>query len=105
MDHNLIDPDSIDAYLKVLYNGTAVRTKVYTMKDRKVKWNQEVLIPVELPLRDETIKIQLWDSDTVVDEFVCSLDIPIKSILNYERKNYRETGNSRMKWINFYGPP
>lgn len=57
MDSNLMDPDSIDAYLKIKYNNTTIRTKVYTMKDRRVFWHQEVMIPVEIPLREEKIKI------------------------------------------------
>lgn len=39
-----------------------------------------------------------------MDEFVCTVDVSVKSILKFERKDYRE-GPSRMKWINFYGPP
>lgn len=61
MDQNLFGEDSIDAYLKVTYNGKTQRTKVVTMKERVVHWNQEMMIPIEEPLREDHIKVQLWD--------------------------------------------
>ena len=75
------------------------------MENERVTWNVEMLIPVEIPLREDKIKIQLWDWDPVVDEFVCSMDIPVKSILKYTQEDINDSGNTKMKWINFYGPP
>lgn len=105
MDTNLIGPEgTIDAYCKVTYGGKTQKTKVKTMENNRVIWNEQMMIPVELPLREETIKIQLWDWDTLVDEFVCSLEMKVKQILKYERETVDE-GASRIKWVNFYGPP
>ena len=75
------------------------------MENSKVVWNVEMLIPVELPLREENIKVQLWDWDPLVDEFVCSLDLPVKSMLKYTQTDASDSNNSKMKWLNFYGPP
>jgi hypothetical protein len=41
---------TIDAYVKLTYNNTKLKTKVYTMKDNRVEWFQEMLIPVTLPI-------------------------------------------------------
>lgn len=57
------------------------------MKDERVIWNQEMRIPIELPLREESIKIQLWDWDALVDEFVCSTELKVANILKYERES------------------
>ena len=76
------------------------------MKDERVIWNQEMRIPIELPLREESIKIQLWDWDALVDEFVCSTELKVANILKYERESLDDDSvQPRMKWINFYGPP
>lgn len=74
---------TIDAFCKVTYSGETQKLKYATMKNDRVIWNQVMMIPIELPLREETIKIQLWDWDPFVDEFVCSTEINVKSILKY----------------------
>ena len=39
-----------DGYLKIQLDSTSkVKTKVDTMKNKKIEWDQEVLVPVELP--------------------------------------------------------
>ena len=106
MDYELFTEGTIDAYLKIIYNGQTLKTKVAKQdpETRRAFWEQAVWIPVEIPLRDDRVKIQLWDYDALVDEFVCSLTIPVKSMLKYVRTNPRE-GPSRLNWINLYGPP
>jgi hypothetical protein len=109
MDNNLLgEAVGIDAYLKITYAGTTQKTKVVAMKNERVIWNQEMRIPIEMPLREETIKIQLWDWDTLVDEFVCSTELKVANILKYDCESYPgmdDHTDTRMKWINFYGPP
>lgn len=54
----MFEDGSIDAYLKVTYNGVTLRT--CTAKPdgkRHFKWEEVMLIPIELPLRDDRIRI------------------------------------------------
>lgn len=58
MDWGMFEDGSIDAYLKVTYNGVTLRT--CTAKPdgkRHFKWEEVMLIPIELPLRDDRIRI------------------------------------------------
>jgi hypothetical protein len=59
MDYELFTEGTIDAYLKVFYNGQTMKTKVAKQdpKSRRAFWEQAMLIPIELPLRDDRIKI------------------------------------------------
>ena len=53
---------TIDAYIYHELNKTSkVKTRVYTMKDNEVIWNQEILIPVELPFTNDAIVFNLYD--------------------------------------------
>lgn len=54
---------SIDAYALLKYGGKKLKTKVITMKDDKVDWMEEMLIPVEQPIRDDKIVVQIKDQD------------------------------------------
>ena len=42
---------TIDAYAKVQYGSCKLKTKVYKMKDDEVVWMQEMLFPIELPIK------------------------------------------------------
>lgn len=64
---------------------------------------QEMLFPIEIPIKAPIIQIQIWDDDFGRDELCCCLDIPIKDILSQERKSDNENGI--VKWINLYGGP
>ena len=41
---------TIDAYLKLEYNGQKLKTKTYTQKNNTVEWHQEMLIPITIPI-------------------------------------------------------
>jgi len=36
-------------------NKSKLKTRTYTMKDDRVEWFQEMLIPVELPIKNDNI--------------------------------------------------
>ena len=46
-----------------------------------VEWNQEMLIPVELPIKEEKISFKVYDQDPVIDEQICSFEISIIELL------------------------
>ena len=76
---------TIDAYAKVTYGTCKLKTKVYKQKDEEVIWMQEMLFPIELPIKASIIQIQVMDEDIGMDELCCSLDIPIEKILNTQK--------------------
>jgi Ca2+-dependent lipid-binding protein len=51
MDFQLIGTGTIDAYIKLQSGKRTLKTKVVTQKDGKVVWNQEMMLPIELPLK------------------------------------------------------
>jgi hypothetical protein len=84
MDTNFIRASSIDAYIVMKYGTNKLKTKVVTMQEKKVDWMEQMMIPVEIPTRNDTISIQVWDSDDLVDELCASLSINVKAILKHE---------------------
>ena len=86
------DPSTIDAYAKVQYGNCKLKTKVYKMKKNEndvmeVVWMQEMMFPIEIPIKAPIIQIQVMDEDMVKDELCCSLDIPIENLLNTSHKS------------------
>ena len=76
---------TIDAYARITYGNTKLKTNVYKMKDDEVVWMQEMLFPIELPIKAPIIQIQIFDEDFTGDELSSSLDIPIEDILNNQK--------------------
>jgi Ca2+-dependent lipid-binding protein len=64
---------TIDAYVKLTYAGSKLKTKVYKMKDNRVEWFQEMKIPVTYPILDDKLKFEIYDEDTVSDELACTV--------------------------------
>lgn len=48
---------TIDAYAKVQYGKCIQKTKVYTQKNNEVVWMQEMLFPIEIPIKAPIIQI------------------------------------------------
>jgi hypothetical protein len=48
---------SIDAFVQMKYGANKLKTKVVQMKDQRVDWMEEMLIPIEIPTKDDTIII------------------------------------------------
>lgn len=46
---------TIDAYIYIEYMGSKLKSKVVTMKDNLVEWDQEFLLPLELPASNDII--------------------------------------------------
>jgi hypothetical protein len=80
-------------------------------KFEPVEWNQEMLLPLELPLANDDLKFQIYDHDTAVrDDLVCTMKFSIKEILKTDssRNKKDEKGNVidmtyTTKWVNLYG--
>ena len=50
-----------DGYIFLDFKGDKLRTKVDTMKDDIITWNQEMLIPLELPNSNDKLEFKLYD--------------------------------------------
>jgi len=70
-----------------------------------VLWNEEFLIPVELPIRNDKLELAIMDSDELADEKVCTMSLSLKSLLKYDLKNENPDMRSQCKWVNLYGSP
>ena len=90
-------PDgTADAYVQMTYSGQTLRSKVVKMEKKLVEWNQEMLIPVELPIKEEKISFKVYDQDPVIDEQICSFELSIIDLLDLKQP--------KIKWIDLYGP-
>lgn len=78
MDGNV---GTIDAYIIIRYNNHELESKVVTREkdSNEIQWNEEFLIPVEIPAIKEKAEIEIWDRDKGLDgfrdELVGSFDI------------------------------
>lgn len=63
MDKRVMLPDgTIDAYIEMNHSGQSLKSDVIKMdKHNVVEWNQEMLIPIELPIKEDKISFKLFD--------------------------------------------
>ena len=73
------------------------------MKNKIVIWNQEILVPIELPISKDNLDFELYDYDGVgSDELVANMTFSKKEII-------RKVGGDPNKrkfhtqWFNLYG--
>ena len=67
------------------------------MKNDAVFWNQEFLIPVQLPIMSGRLVMKLYDEDKIKDEIVGSIIFNLKECI--------ESKNGSFFWKNIYGAP
>lgn len=94
---------TIDAYIKFeMDKKSKVKTKVVKMEDNLVEWNQEILVPIELPNNKDNLIFELYDQDLTSDDLVATLTFSIKNII----KRVGSDGKKRqyhLEWFNLYG--
>lgn len=95
LDFQLIGQGTIDAYVKILYRGQKLKTKVIKQEENKVDWMAECLIPVPVPSSHNKLELQIWDEDNLVDEKAASVDMNIKEMLQYDMSR---PSNTRSNW-------
>jgi len=95
---------TIDAFIKFeLDKKSKVKTKVVKMRNSVVNWNQELLVPVELPVTKDSLDFELYDEDLgVSSELVANLHFSIKEIIKNVGGNPKER-RYHMQWFNLYG--
>lgn len=113
-----------DPYIYINHMGSKLKTKHISMKKipdsdvnckkerfEEVVWNEEMLLPIEVPLSNDELKFQIYDHDTAArDDLVCTMKFSIKELLKTDssRNEKDEDGNIKkmtycMKWVNLYG--
>lgn len=68
-------------------------------------WMQEFLIPVEVPVVNNKLVMQLYDQDNLTNELAATTELAIKSMIKYDHSNPNLKAKSQCKWINLYGAP
>lgn len=66
---------------------------------------KQFLIPVEIPVINSKLTLQVYDKDSFVDELVATTELNIKSMIKYDQSNTNVKGKAQCKWINLYGAP
>ena len=70
----------------------------------EVDWNQEFLLPLELPASNDIIKFQLYDHDTLArDDLVATMQFSIKEMLKTDSSKNPKNPKYTMKWVNLFG--
>jgi hypothetical protein len=65
-----------------------------------VYWNQEFLLPCQLPIMASKLKMKLWDEDKLADEIVGSFSFNLKEMIQMIQEN-----KLSYFWKNIYGSP
>ena len=83
MDGGTFTKPKIDAYVKCDHKGQKLKTKVLVQpKDGEIHWQQEFLIPLQVPLMGSRFVFKVMDEDTVCDEVVGSICIDAKDYID-----------------------
>lgn len=103
LDRELIGDGKIDAFVKFKYRSTKLKTKILTQKKGgEIHWNQEFLIPAQLPIMGGTLRFSVWDDNVTKDEIVGSFNLYSKDIIDIDG---RSGMNGKYFWKNIYGAP
>jgi hypothetical protein len=86
MDVNLFSDAIGDPYIWINHMGTKMKTATKLMERdgenpwaKAVTWDQEVLLPIELPLANDNLKFLFYDYDTGMgDDLICAMNFSLK---------------------------
>lgn len=95
-----VGKNELDIYCLLRLSGREYTTKINRMnKQKEVTWNQEFVIPVQLPILSNTLTLEFWDKNKFPIEDICVGSLPYK-ISNIMRGYY-----VLPNWQNIYGSP
>ena len=100
MDKKIIGfgESKIDAYVRFDYRGRKLKTSIQTQPEGgQIHWNQEFLVPAQLPLMGGRHIFKIFDEDTVKDELVGAIHLEAKDVMG--------DLNGKYFWANIYGSP
>ena len=78
---------------------------------KPVYWNEEMMLPLELPVSNDNLGFLFYDSDFPnVDDMICGINFSIKQIIkesDQSKVEPDEDGNikmtPKMRYVNLYG--
>ena len=71
MDKSFIGKAKIDAYVSLQYKTKKLKTKILVQEEGgQVHWNQEFLVPAQIPIMGGRMVFKVWDEDTLSDDVV-----------------------------------
>jgi hypothetical protein len=98
MDKSFIGKAKIDAYVSLQYKTKKLKTKMLVQEEGgQVHWNQEFLVPAQIPIMGGRMVFKVWDEDTLSDDVVGAIVLNSKDIIGDK--------NGKYFWKNVYGAP
>ena len=68
------------------------------------QWNEEILVPAQVPIIGGRLVFKVYDEDTLIDELIGSIHYNLKDII--PDANGKEGHlNNKYDWKNIYGAP
>lgn len=105
LDKAFIGKPSIDAYVLLEHKGQKLKTKVMLQEEGgQISWNQQFLIPLQVPLMGSRIVFKVMDEDTVCDEVVGSIILEAKDFIMEEICNFPNKDGKTVDQINYDDP-
>lgn len=90
--------NKIDAYVSLKYKTKTLKTKVLLQPENgSISWNQQFLVPAQIPVMGGKLPFKVWDEDLTGDEVVGSFELNAKDIIGKK--------NGIFFWKNIYGAP
>ena len=98
MDTAILGKAKTDAYVRLDYKSTKLKTKTMKIEEGgECHWQQEMLVPAQIPVLGGRLIFKVYDEDTVLDELIGSIHIEVKDIIGEK--------NGKFDWKNIYGAP
>jgi hypothetical protein len=88
---------SCDGFVSSKFHGSELQTKVSKMDDKVIQWNEELHLPLHMPVVSEKIILKIWDFDKFQNDI-------IGSIFFNKPRIERKIGIG-IFWANIYGAP
>lgn len=105
MDKAIVGKAKSDAYVRLDYKTSRLKTKVMIIEEGgECHWNQEFLVPAQVPLIGGRIIFRVYDEDAICDEIIGSIHIELKDIVPDANGNPGRFQGG-FDWKNIYGSP
>lgn len=105
MDKTVVGKNKTDCYVKLEYKTSKLKTKVLKIEEGgEISWNQEFLVPAQIPIVGGRLVFKVFDEDPVSDELIGTILVNIKDIIPDADGNPGKF-NGIYDWKNVYGAP
>lgn len=105
LDSSTFGKAKTDAYIKLEYKTSKLKSKVMVIEEGgECCWNQEFLVPAQVPLVGGRIIFKILDEDLVTDELIGAIHYEMKDIIP-DANGVDGKFNGKFDWKNIYGAP